>query len=41
MSSGEIELAILCAEHDMVEDLLMTSCHGVGRRCIALSGLGE
>jgi hypothetical protein len=41
MSSGEIGLAVLCAEHDMVEELLMNSCHGVGSRCVALSGLGK
>jgi hypothetical protein len=41
MSSGEIGLAVLCAEHDMAEELLMSSCHGVGPRCIALSGLGK
>jgi hypothetical protein len=30
MFSGEIGLAVLCAERDMVEELLMSSCHGVG-----------
>jgi hypothetical protein len=39
MSSEEMELALLCTEHDMVEELLMSSCHGVGSRCVALSGL--
>jgi hypothetical protein len=41
MSIGEIELAVLCAEHDMVEMLLMSSCRGVGSRCGALAGLGK
>jgi hypothetical protein len=41
MSIGEIELAVLCTEHDMVEELLMGSCHGVGSRRVALSGLGK
>jgi hypothetical protein len=41
MSSGEIGRAVLCAEHDMVEEPLMSSCRGVGSRCVALSGLGS
>jgi hypothetical protein len=39
MSSGEIGVAVLCAEHDIVEELVMSFCHGVGPRCVALSGL--
>jgi hypothetical protein len=41
MSSGEIGLAVLRAEHDTVEELLMSSCQGVVLAVSPFQGLGS